>query len=178
MRISVLVLTLTAAFAAGQVHADAAQDALTEFAKCAGISDPAQRLKCYDDATRAKNAPAAPPQQGKPAGTPVETFGLPPPPPPPVTKVEEFGKPAPPPLPPEITQITSNVVEFGKTPYGKVIFTLANGQVWRQLDADSSDVLVPAVGSVMKVTIERGFFNSYNLIIDGRNGLIKVTRLK
>jgi hypothetical protein len=172
---------LTTAFAAGQVHADAAQDALTEFAKCAAITDSAQRLKCYDDAARAKSAPAAPAPPAaapaKPAGTQAEKFGLPAPPVP-VTKVEQFGKPEPPPPEPEITQITSSVIEFGKTPYGKAIFTLANGQVWRQLDADSSDVLIPAVGSTMKVTIERGFFNSYNLIIDGRNGLIKVTRLK
>ena len=30
----------------------------------------------------------------------------------------------------------------------------------------------------MKVLIERGFLGSYNLTIDGRNGLVKVTRLK
>ena len=178
MRTSIpILLLLTTAFAAGTAHADAAQDALTEFAKCAGIADAAQRLKCYDDAARPKSAPGPAPQQRQPPGTTVETFGLPRPPAP-VTKAEDFGKPSPPPEPKEITRITSSVVEFGKTPYGKAIFTLANGQVWRQLDADSSDVLMPAVGSEMKVTIEVGFFNSYNLTIDGRNGLIKVMRLK
>jgi hypothetical protein len=30
----------------------------------------------------------------------------------------------------------------------------------------------------MKVTIENGFLGSYNLTIEGRHGLIKVTRLK
>ncbi len=30
----------------------------------------------------------------------------------------------------------------------------------------------------MKVTVERGALGSYNLTIAGRNGLIKVTRLK
>jgi len=174
MRISIPVVVLTTACVAGPVYADSAQDALGQFAKCADIQDPAQRLKCYDEAAKARPAPAAPAAPAKPT---VEQFGLPTPPVP-VTKVEQFGKPEPPPPEPEITQITSNVVEFGKTPYGKAIFTLANGQVWRQLDADNSDILIPSVGSVMKVTIERGFFNSYNLIIDGRNGLIKVNRLK
>ncbi len=30
----------------------------------------------------------------------------------------------------------------------------------------------------MKVTIEKGFLGSYNLTIEGRNGLIKVSRIK
>ena len=30
----------------------------------------------------------------------------------------------------------------------------------------------------MKVTIERGWLGSYNLTIEGRNGLIKVFRIK
>ena len=30
----------------------------------------------------------------------------------------------------------------------------------------------------MKVTVETGWLGSYNLTIEGRNGLIKVTRLK
>jgi hypothetical protein len=39
-------------------------------------------------------------------------------------------------------------------------------------------VLDPPQGKTMKVVIERGFLGSYNLTIEGRNGLIKVTRLK
>ena len=90
--------------------------------------------------------------------------------------MEEFGKP--PPEPKGITEITSDVLEFAKTPYGKALFILDNGQVWRQLDADSTNVLAPPAGTKMKVTIEVGVFGSYNLTIQGRNALIKVTRLK
>jgi hypothetical protein len=70
------------------------------------------------------------------------------------------------------------VLEFAKTARGKAVFILQNGQVWRQLDADSTDVLAPPPGKPMKVTIELGFLESYNLTIEGRNALIKVTRLK
>jgi len=78
----------------------------------------------------------------------------------------------------EINQITSTVIEFALTPRGKALFVLENGQVWRQLDADDTRVLPPDPGRPMKVTIEIGFMESYNLLIEGRNALIKVRRLK
>ena len=164
------------ACAAAPAHADAVRDALIELAKCADIADPGARLKCFDAATpRAKSALAAPAEQGREQTVTVENFGLPLPEKP-VTKTEDFGKP--PPEPKGITEVTSNVLEFAKTPRGKAVFILENGQVWRQLDADSTNVLEPREGTTMKVTIELGFFGSYNLTIEGKNGLIKVTRLK
>ena len=172
----ILALACVALLAASQAYADAARDALQELAKCADIANPADRLKCFDAAIpRAKSALATPPTEIKEPTVTVETFGLPQPEKP-VVKVEEFGKP--PPEPKGITEITAATIEFGKTPRGKALFILDNGQVWRQLDADSTDVLPPQLGSVMKVTIETGVFGSYNLTIEGRNGLIKVTRLK
>ncbi len=77
-----------------------------------------------------------------------------------------------------MTQISDGVLEFAKTARGKAIFILENGQVWRQIDGDSTDVWAPAPGTRMRVTIETGAFSSYNLTIDGRKGLIKVNRLK
>jgi len=60
----------------------------------------------------------------------------------------------------------------------KAVFILENGQVWRQIDGDATDVLAPPSGTRMRVTIEIGALGSYNLTIDGRKGLIKVNRLK
>jgi hypothetical protein len=167
---------------AGPARADEARDVLEAIAKCADIADSADRLKCYDAAApRAKSALATPPQPAKePAKEPkvtVETYGLPQAQRP-VEKVEDFGKPAPPPQPDEIKEITSNVLEFAKTPRGRAIFILENGQVWRQLDSDTSEIRDPQPGKTMRVKIENGFLGSYNLTIEGRNGLIKVTRLK
>ena len=157
-------------------QSDDARDALAAFVKCAEVADPAKRLECFDAATaRGKAALAAPPPVAQPPKEKslLERFGLSRPTP--VTKPEEFGKPPP---EPELTQISENVLEFAKTPRGKAVFILENGQVWRQIDSDSTDVWAPAPGTKMRVTIEVGFLGSYNLTIEGRKALIKVNRLK
>ena len=177
MRNPILVLGFAALLAPQLAHADATHDALAEFAKCADLANPTERLKCFDAAVpAAKNAlGAAPPKAKEEAGS-VQQFGFTPPPKP-VLKPEDFGKPpAPPEEPKEITEITSTVLEFAKTPIGRMVLILDNGQVWRQLDADTTEVRDVARGA--KITIEKGVFGSYNLTIEGRNGLIKVTRLK
>ena len=177
-----LVLASTLMFVAGTAHADDARDALAEFLKCADIADSVKRLECFDAATARGKAtlasPAPPVQSAQPPKEKslLEWFGLSKPSQ--ATKPEDFGKPAPEPATTEITQISDTVLEFAKTARGKAIFILQNGQVWRQLDADSTEVLAPAPGKTMKVTIEVGVFGSYNLTIEGRNGLIKVNRLR
>ena len=172
MRHALIFVALTAA--AGPAFADATRDALAEIAKCADITDNAERLKCFDAAMpRAKNALAAPPEA--PTKSLLEWFGLSRPATP-ATKPEEFGKPAPEQA--ELNEITSNVIEFGRTPRGKGLFILENGQVWRQLDSDGTVLPDPPQGKTMKVLIERGAFGSYNLTIEGRNGLVKVSRVK
>ena len=59
---------------------------------------------------------------------------------------------------------------------GQAVFILDNGQVWRQIDGDGAAVRGSVTGS--KATIERGLFDSFNLVIEGRNGLIKVRRVE
>ena len=173
-----LLFLLILLIVAGQARADVARDALTEIAKCADIGDAAERLKCFDAAVpRAKSALAAPPQQEPKTGL-WEWFGFARPQNAP-TKAEDFGKPAPAPAPgEEITALRAAVVEFARNPRGKSVFILDNGQVWRQLDGDSTVLPDPAPQTTMKVTIEPGFMGSYNLTIEGRTGLIKVSRLK
>ena len=115
------------------------------------MADAAQRLRCYDTAApRAKEALAPRPQ--------------------------DFGSPAAPPA--ELAHITAVVREFSKTPHGGAVFVLDNGQTWRQLDADNVAVAEPDPGKALNVTISRGLFGSYNLAIEGRNGVVKVRRLQ
>ena len=166
------VLASISIFVAGAAHADSVGDALlTEIAKCAGIVDSSARLKCFDAAAPRANGAAAP--QAKEAPGRVDGFGLSAPEP--VTRVEDFGKPAP---PPEITQITATVLELGRTARGRSIFILDNGQVWRQLDGDDTDVGEPRPEKTMKVAIAAGFLGNFNLTIEGRNGSIRVRRVK
>jgi hypothetical protein len=163
------VLAFISIFVAGAAHAEPTGDASDEIAKCAGIADSAARLKCFDAAAPGANGAAAQ-QAGEAPG-----------PPPAGTGVEDFGKPPP---PPKITQITATVVELARTARGRSIFILDNGQVWRQLDGDDADVQDPRPGKTMKVAIEMNSVgslfggHSYNLTIEGRNGLIRVRRVK
>ena len=136
---------------AGAARAEPARDALFEMTQCIKIGDATARLHCFDAAAARAQQVLAP-------------------------SAESFGKPPPP--APEIDKITATVHELSRTARGKAIFVLDNGQAWRQLDADDARVMDPASGSVMRVTIERGAFGSYNLAIDGRNGVIKVRRIQ
>lgn len=181
MRAQIRVLTAAALLAAAvSARADPARDALEAVARCAEITDSAARLACYDAAApKVKSAVTAPaPQAKEQEKSWLDWFGFAKPKPP-VTKPEEFGKPPPETKEPgELTQISANVAELAKTARGKALFILDNGQIWRQLDADDTEVRFPDPGKTLRVTIEVGFLNSYNLTIEGRNGLIKVTRLK
>ena len=173
--IPAFLLGAVVAIIAGPARADAARDALIEIARCTDIADSSERLKCFDAAMpRAKSALAVPaPPTAKESV--LDWFGLARPR---KATPEPFGKPSPPPEPTEVTEITATVVEFAKTVRGQALCIVDNGQVWRQLDADSTSVRDPPPGATMKVRIERGFLGSYNLTIDGRNPLIKVFRLK
>jgi hypothetical protein len=148
MSFAALSLSATASLA----NAQTASDTLREVARCSAIADGAERLRCYDMAApRAKEglAPSA----------------------------RDFGRPAPPP-PLEVAEISAMVREFSKTAHGRAVFVLDNGQIWRQLDADNVVVQDPDPAKPLKITISHGMFGSYNLAIEGRNGIVKVRRLE
>jgi hypothetical protein len=175
-----LLFLFIAVFVAAPARADLARDALTEITKCADIVDSSERLKCFDAAVASARSALAAPAPEPPKKGLLEWFGLPRPQAP-VTKTEDFGKPAPPLAPgtgEEITEIKATVIEFARTLRGKALFVLDNGQVWRQIDADGTELPDPAPDTTMRVTIETGALGSYNLTVEGRNRSIKVNRLK
>lgn len=188
MRFFWLLAAVVLAIAPAQ--ADPARDALAKMAKCADIAAAIERLQCYDQAAaEAKTAMSAPaeavPQQQvataeEDEGGILSWFGLEGKKP--VTKPEEFGKPPAPAAtasgPKEITEISSNVVELARNAYGRSIFILDNGQVWKQIDGDTTEVRDPSKGETMKVTIEKSLFGSFSLAIEGRRGIVKVRRVK
>jgi len=171
-----ILLAPILAILAAPAYADTAQDALTEIAKCADVSDSIARLKCFDAAAPQARRALAEVQAKEKRGI-LDWFGFGRPSKP-VTKPEEFGKPAAFPVTGELDHITGTVIEFAKNARGRAVFILDIGHVWVQLDGDSTNVLEPAPGETMKVMVETGFFGSYNLTVVGRNGLIKVRRVK
>jgi hypothetical protein len=182
-----ILLLSAAVLVAIPVQADPARDALAEVAKCADIAAATERLACYDKAAgTAKTAMAAAPVQQaavepESEGGVLEWFGLSERKP--VVKAEDFGKP-PAPVeakqdgPKEITEISSTVIEFAKNAYGKSLFVLENGQIWKQVEGDTVDVRPPRPDEPMKVKIEKAFMGSFSLSVDGRNGIVKVRRVK
>lgn len=180
-------LLATAVVIAAPAQADPARDALAEIAKCSDIPAAADRLQCYDAAAQGaktamstpapaveRQASAQPAQEEDEGGGVLSWFGLERP----VTKTDDFGKPPVPTGPKEIKQISANVVEFAKSAYGRSIFILDNGQVWKQIDGDQTEVRDPSKNETMKVMIETGMFGSYTLKVSDRTGIVKVRRVK
>ena len=189
-------------FCSGAMAAPSLESAI---GACSGQPDNTARLACYDAvAAQLKSAavPTAPALAAQPARAPAPVAQIAPVPAAPVapapaavsapavkppaapTALAEFGaeslaQPAreaagqPEPL----DEIKSGVTEVYFTSWGRFIVTLANGQMWRQIDGDTGHARFKKTGGDT-VTISRGFLASYNLVVDGHNGMFKVSRIK
>ena len=145
---------------------------------CRRIPHNAARLACFDreSATLAKGA--APPAVDRPAVpvasaasvdpdlSPSRTFGLAP-------AQIAAREAAVVKLPRQLKHVTSRIVVLQRTADDRDIFTLANHQVWAQLNAGGG--LFARVGDV--VTISRGWLGSYLLSLPSRRSC-KVTRIR
>ena len=67
-------------------------------------------------------------------------------------------------------------ISFSKSGYFTI--GLDNGQWWRQIDGDTNYARFRMPANRNIVTIERGFFGSYNLHIRGLNQGYKVDRIR
>jgi hypothetical protein len=75
------------------------------------------------------------------------------------------------------TNIASHMVSYSFDRYGNFTATLANGQVWRQLDGDSSPAHWRKPASGYEVSITGGAFGSHNFTVKGIPGKFKVKRV-
>ena len=169
-------------------QADQAREALSEFAKCSAITVVIERLQCYDNAAvAAKLALAAPAPAGaqqaavteeeEESGGVLNWFGLSNSKP--ARKPEEFGRPpARAEDPKEVTEISSRLTKLTHNNLGRAVFTLENGQVWTQIEGDTTTVRDQREGEVLDATVSKAFFGSYSLTFKQRNGLVKVRRTK
>ena len=160
--------------------ADALNDKLLA---CADEADDARRLHCFDAAVAGlRKAPAAPAaaavaaapppptaQSAAAAAAPASTS----PASAPASAEDRFGARGD--LRTEthatVNEITGTVTEVSKKPYGELVVTLDNGQVWAEL-APSRIKLKP--GDTVK--IESGALNSFRLVANNRSS--KVSRVR
>jgi hypothetical protein len=178
-----------------------AADSSAKLLACRGIDDAAARLACFDreaaalapapvahaPSTAAPSpaaasppaAPAAPPVVAAvaraPAAAPVAVAPAP-------DAAQQFGLPertvaaqevAAGTRPAEVRKIEAHVTKFAPGPDGRLVFTLDNDQVWRQLLSEGDLLMNP--GDV--VAISRGFLGSYWLQTASGRGC-KVTRVR
>ncbi len=78
----------------------------------------------------------------------------------------------------EVKSIESNAVEIGKNLRGKIFVVLENGQIWRQIDGDSSTPYIPGDGVGLRVRVKKGAFGSYTVKIGKARDVFKATRVK
>lgn len=180
MRLCLVLMTLL--WCAGEALADPARDALSDLVKCGDIAGAVERLKCVDDAmpgarsvlsTPAPRAEAAPTQTESGGGV-LSWFGLSRP-----ATSEDFGKP---PVPVasanEVTSINAKLTEFAKNAHGRGIFLLDNGQTWKQVEGDTTEMPDLETGKPLGVTIEVGLAGGYDLTVEGHTRMVKVRRLR
>jgi hypothetical protein len=158
-----------------------------DISSCASIADDHARLACYDGlaASLHKKAPpaaqvVAPPLSAAAAASPVPsspatsapasraaTFGAET-----IRKVLTAEEEAA-----EVDEIHAHVAAVQFSPNNRFTVTLDNGQVWRQIEADTARARFRSSGGDA-VIVSKGALGSYNLVVEGRSVLFKVRRLQ
>lgn len=76
-----------------------------------------------------------------------------------------------------VDHIISRMVDYKFNSQGIFTVTLANGQVWRQIDGDTNYAKLKLRPDSYIVTIKRGIFGSYKVTIKGIPGLFRARRI-
>lgn len=160
----------------GTAWAGPREDAATAMARCDAIRDDAAWLGCQERATAqmraALSAGASRPALATPSQPSVGDRGL-----------ARFGdenlsatRPRTSARTPRKLVARAEEVSFSKSGYFTI--ELDNGQWWRQIDGDTNYARFRTPVNRNIITIERGFFGSYNLHIRGLNQGYKVNRIR
>jgi hypothetical protein len=194
------VLCTVLACAVGEVRAASPQ--LTGLLACRDLADPAARLACFDReaealatgahtaATSAKappamaaaqppasSAPAAPVASAPPAAPAQLAIASPP-----LSAEQQFGLPERTVAAKEVAagtrasdaaKVEAHIATLAAAADGRILFTLDNGQVWRQLQAEGDLLAKP--GDL--VVVSRALLGSFWLSAPSGRGC-KVTRLR
>lgn len=138
--------------------------------RCSGLAEDRPWLDCYYAAAQPMRASLGLSPGPRPAAPAI----APPPP------ADRFGLPAPAPqaIPGNGRQIWSPMASYNFSKMGYFTVTLANGEVWRQVDGDTDFAHWNGAPSRYLVHITHGFLRSFNLQVKGEPGLYKVLRVQ
>ena len=171
-RLLAAMLLLAGSLLPGSARAASADSsaALGRVLACRAIASDQARLHCFDRASAAlaRNAEQASkhPQQARAELTPRQTFGLTPA----AILAREVANGS---RPKPISDITERVTGLHVGSDGRVIYDLANGQVWRELQDNGN---APPLRAGERVQISRGWLGSYWLQAPSGRGC-KVERI-
>ncbi len=144
--------------------------------RCTTLSDERQWLGCYYAAAQPmrvrlglESAPRTPALQ---AILPAQT-------PPPARPVSGFGARALPVSPlGNADHVFAQMASYSFDKLGWFTVTLGNGQVWRQVNGDTTYAHWKKPADSYRVRLSKGFLGSFNLQVDGEPGLFKVHRIQ
>lgn len=169
---------------AGAAAGAAAQDLNSRLIECRSIADGAERLDCFDAAVAGLEASTPSDSRAAAAGDAKQTELAAAPT---LSPEERFGQEDLPKTKEEIQKekkekpdsLTASVVDIAKNRRDKYVVILENGQVWRQLNADTASLLLPSSDDEeIRVTIRRRFLGAHTLSLEGDNRSIRVERIK
>ncbi len=153
----IALLMLAALTAPGSAYAASGTSAalVNKLLACRRVSGNSARLHCFDQAAAALAGPARVSSVSdaavKEAVSPRKTFGL-------SSSAIVAREVAAGTRPKTVSKITERITALRTGPDGRVIYDLANGQVWRELVADG---YAPPVRVGEAVRISRGWLGSY-----------------
>ena len=160
----------------GASHALAQDSVPSQLGACLQINGMLQRLACYDRVAHA----VAPAPRSVPAQRPTASVAPVAVAPPPVVAApsglgsERLPRTAST-APKRAQELLAGVSGITYDARGRFTITLDNGQVWRQLEGDTS---VLSGSHISTVRISRGALGSYDLNVVGRNASYRVSRLQ
>lgn len=165
-----------------QVSAETIGEALS---KCSATENSLQRLVCYDrvvkdmnqyegldtEAARTITAPSVytpvAPQRPLPQQANVAQRPAPP------SEQDKFGLEHKRDTQEELDELTSVITGIKENPYGKLVVSLSNGQVWQQTDDARLNL-----DEGMEIQLKRGFLSAFFMSREGISTRIRVKRIK
>lgn len=78
----------------------------------------------------------------------------------------------------KLKSLQSTAVDIATNKRGKYVIILANGQVWRQLTADSDKLRIPRDATGVGVTIKRKSLGAHVLVLENSKRSVRVERIK
>lgn len=134
---------------------------------CKGLEKNKKRLKCFDGVLlNLEGGPKLSDASGSIESKPDDEFGA-------IDLAKQRGKK-------QAGQkvLTAGLIEIARNKRGKYVIILDNGQIWRQLSADTSKLLVPRNTAGLEVAIKRRSLGAHTIRIGNDKRSIRVERIK